>query len=631
MANNKKLAELIQRLERDRKLGKPPPTKKKGIFSGARSIERSSEFLRIASIEERDWEDNAEYLAEQMTPLLKTPGGKQKLRPVQAAGLHDLAVYGGVVGVIRVGGGKTLMLLLAPYIMKAFRPLLLIPANLREKTKRDIEAYRWHWEIPQFIRIESFEWLAQEKQATFLDTYKPDLFLIDEAHRCKNMSSVVSKVINDYRNDCFDQEDFPDPPPFMLLSGTLTKDSIRDYWHLLRWALPPKNVPLPLDFPEMIQWSLALDARVGELHRVRPGALLDLCNTTEKRLAKKKPLKAARQAYRRRLQKTPGVICTTDSYEASSLRIHELRMKPPEKILKYFDKLRVYLSPDGQEVQDGSVVAQRAMELSLGFYQKWKHPPPKGWLERRSDWCRTCRHIIRHNQKRLYSELRVKKAIDAGEYPQHREVLDRWRLIEPTFKPQLQAVWVSDFALKAAIKWAKKHKGIVWVYHPAVGRRLSKLSGMPYYHKKGFDEKGHFIESHPHGKPMIASIRGNMVGKNLQHGWSTSLMLYAPSSGEWWEQIIGREHREGQKSDEVVFWLFVSCIEQLRAFWKAKELDAQYQEDTTLKHKLLFADITVTTLQDVVNNKGSLWEETLPTGYEEIETETETETETESE
>jgi len=595
----------------------------RSIFK-AFSVTASPDFFRVASIPRRDWEENAVELAERLSPLLRTEHGTQVLRPVQATILHDLAVYRGAVGIVRVGGGKTLVSLLAAYIMESFRPLLIIPANLKRKTERDIEKYRQHWKIPQFIRIESFEWLAQKNQAEFFSTYRPDLVVIDEAHRCKSTRAVVTRRINDYRDDCIDYEHFPDPPPFLLMSGTLTKDSIKDYWHLLQWVLPQDRVPLPLDFRELISWSLALDARVGDLSRAKAGVLLELCNEEELEVAKTEPLKAARQAYRRRLQQTPGVICTTDTYEASSLSIHEKRVKPPTQIMKYIEKIRKYEAPDGSEIQDGSVVAQRMMEISLGFYQKWDPAPPPKWLQRRSDWFAVCRKIIKHNRNRHYSELQVKTAIASGMYRKHKAALELWQAVEKSFTPNVKAVWVSDFAVNYAIEWAEKNNGIIWVFHPVFAERLSKKSGIPYYHDEGFDSQGNFIEDHPADKPLIASIKSNMIGKNLQR-WCTSLMMYVPSSGEWWEQIIGREHREDQEADEVRFDVVITCIEHLRAFWKAKNLDAQYVEDTALKHKLIFADVDMTTMEEIVAKKGALWEETLPTTLQKEEQTTESE------
>lgn len=630
------LQQVLKKLRSADDAGRPG----KSLFRQKNKIERSPEFLRISNIETRNWEDRADYLSNEMTPILKTEHGQQTLRPVQAAILYDLGVNGGAIGIIRVGGGKTLICFLAPICVQALRPLLVVPGSLLGKpsrpgkTERDLEQYRAHWKIPRFIRIVSYEWLAHKYRANFFNEYKPDLVMLDEGHRCKDTRTIVTQMIKYYRNDCIDyhrMQELPKEkwsmlmrywdenkivyplPKFLVLSGTLTRDSIRDYWHMLRWTLPPENIPLPLDFPELYRWSMCLDARVKSYNRVAPGALLEWCNDEERKLAKHNPLKAARQAFRRRLHATPGIICSQAAYEAASLRIEERRMKPPPEVMRAFRRLReMNETPAGFEIQDGSVCAQRAMELSLGFFGYWKYPPPLDWMVARREWCQICRYILAYNRKRILSEAQVKDTLDKGtsigkKTEEARGKLAKWRKLEPKFTPEVDVQWISDFALKFAAKWAKAHKGVVWVFHPAFGERLSEMTGMPYYHSEGFDSEGNYVENHPHGEPMIVSIKANMFGKNLQFGWSKALMMYTPGSGEWWEQIIGRLHREGQRADEVEYHVFVSCIEHVVAFWKARGEDAEYVEDTALKHKLLFADIVMPRVEELAAHGGSLW------------------------
>lgn len=612
------LQKVKQRIAKSRATSTEESTPKKNTPWRVQQVERTPEFLRIANLPTRDWEDNAEELARQMTELLKTPKGTQQLRPVQAAALHDLGVYGGVVCIVRVGGGKTLISFLAPYVVESVRPLLVVPGCLKGderkpgKTERDLERYRWHWRIPQFIRIVSYEWLALKDQVDFFDRYKPDLVMFDEGHRVKNTRAVVTKRYGYYHNDCAARADYPNPR-LLIMSGTLTKDSLRDYWHLLRWTLPSEMVPMPRNFPELMQWATALDARVKDVNRVQPGAILDLCNDEEKDLSEYNPLKAARQAYKRRLHATPGMVCTKHTWQGASLRIEERRLKPPEEILRAFTKLRAdNETPDGWVIQDASVAAQRAMELALGFYLRWNPRPPAEWMIARSEWCSTCRKIISWNRSRLDSEAQVKDAIlKDGRYPEHREKLEKWLELKPTFEPNVETMWVSDFALERAMRWGEKNRGVIWVYHPAVGERLSKLSGMPYYHEGGHDADGNYIESHPRGEPFIASILSNMAGKNLQEITDCALMMYTPSSGEWWEQLIGRIHREGQESDEVRTDVLVTCIEHVVAFWKARG-DGEYIEDSALSHKLLFADIAMPQVSEVLAQGGSLWTEFNP-------------------
>jgi len=158
---------------------------------------------RIVGIPSRDWEEMGEELAESLTPLLrKTSDCSQVLYPIQAIALHDLYLFGGVVGIIRVGGGKSLISFLAPYVMKAFRPLLIIPGNLVEKTERHMRKDSFDWEIPSFIRVETYETLGHPNHDNQLHEYKPDLIMLDEASRAKNTRAVCTKQIGYYLQDC---------------------------------------------------------------------------------------------------------------------------------------------------------------------------------------------------------------------------------------------------------------------------------------------------------------------------------------------------------------------------------------------------------------------------------------------
>src|SRR5438128_2692375 len=98
------------------------------LFPGRRSVANSQELKRILALPRRvaDGSD----LVEPLTQALKTPTGTQTLRPVQAQALYDMGTYGGLFGPLRVGSGKTLVTLLAPLLLEAKRPVLLLPANL---------------------------------------------------------------------------------------------------------------------------------------------------------------------------------------------------------------------------------------------------------------------------------------------------------------------------------------------------------------------------------------------------------------------------------------------------------------------------------------------------------------------
>jgi len=576
-----------------------------GIFRQApwnREVPKTKELARILSIPRRKVEsDEAVELAKILTELLKTDRGKMDLRPFQALCLYDLGTYGGLVCLGRVGVGKTLISLLAPYVCESLRPLLLIPANLRTKTVNDRKKLRAHWEISPMMAIESYETLARKKQAHYLSLTKPDLIICDEAHHLKNTKASVTRRLKRYLKE------HPNTK-MVFLSGTLTNRSLKEYWHLLKWALPREQVPLPLEFSELERWSLALDEKIQPGNRVRPGALVHLCNEEERKIFDSgKKLKACRKAYSRRLVETPGIVATSEAFTGSALYLDPLQIIPPKNIRDAFEELREnWVLPDGQPISDGHIAAKNARELALGFFYRWNPRPPQEWLKARREWCRTVRHILANNRRNLDTEDQVKDAVAQGLY--EGDTLWKWLAIKDTFQINVEPVWLSDFALKAAADWADKHRGIVWVQHIAFGERLQKLTGMSYYREGGFAEDGSFIEDHPKGVPMIASLKANKEGKNLQH-WNTSLVTDSPSSGYWWEQLLGRLHREDQESAEVRFWVFGSCIEHYKAFYRAVG-DAIYVQDSTPQiQKLLHAESNMPSLEDVEGQGGALWHE----------------------
>ena len=158
------------------------------LLFGRQSVDHTSELDRIIQIPRRTWtEEELLDLASDMTALLKTPNGTMTLRPMQALALHDLYCHGGLAALMRVGAGKTMVSLLAPYMVDAVRPLLLLPAALIGKTETDLQRLRQHWRIPGNIRMLSYEMLGREQSALILCDpdnpaigYRPDLIVADE-------------------------------------------------------------------------------------------------------------------------------------------------------------------------------------------------------------------------------------------------------------------------------------------------------------------------------------------------------------------------------------------------------------------------------------------------------------------
>lgn len=545
-----------------------------------KEVPRSAEFLRIAALPRRELTSGAD-LVDRMTSAFSQPWGTMRLRPIQALALAEIFTRGGLFGPIRVGAGKTLIAYLAPTIGRSRNPLFVVPATNKTETKAAFIELHTHWQglHPDACRMISYELLGRpqsgsvDNSGTMLDKLLPDMIIFDEAHKIKNHTAAVTKRVRRYLAK------YPDTK-VITLSGTMTKRSIKDYAHLAEWCLR-KGSPVPQTYVDLEAWANALDERVQEFLRVEPGALVEFSDGDS-------DLSAVRIGYRRRLVETPGVIATQDGPMEIPLRIRSIEPVDTDPVIDdAFETLRRdWVTPDGHPIIDGITFRRHALEIACGFHYVWDPRPPDGWLEARSIWASECRDVLKHNRRGLDSEAQVVLAVDQGQYPTLVGPLKDWRKQKAIFEPNTVPVWHSSEAIDAVAAWGQT--GIVWTSHRAFGQRLSEVTGWPYYGKKGLTEKGQYIKDHKKG-PLIASIKSNGTGRNLQR-WSKNLIVTPPSSGEIWEQLLGRTHRDGQLADEVTVDVYCACREHVTSFAQALA-DSRYQEDTTGQaQKLQYAD-----------------------------------------
>lgn len=577
-----------------------------------RGVSDSQELARILALPRRSWETYCTPdIVERVSAHLRNPQWLENwkvdprnakkpvptsapmLRPVQVASLCEIHDYRGMLGSQRVGAGKTLTTLLAPNILdpRPKKPLLLVPAKLLEKTRREMHSYRQSWLIVGYIKMMSYELLGRPQSAKELEQYGPDMIIADEAHRLKNTGAAVVKRVKRYMNE------HPETI-FIALSGTITKRSLHDYAHISQWACKRSN-PVPTDFNTRMEWSIILDEKPridneGLNAKLAPGALIRLCNDEERQLYKDDPVRAVRKGFRRRFVDTPGIVATQEGALAMSLRIESELVAMPEPAAHEAVKSmrQKWERPDGEPIMDAIELWRHLREIACGFWYRWNPNPPREWMADRRAWTKTVREILRDNRRGLDSEFQVKKAVLEGHYPNHTGTLAQWLRSEPTFKPNPEAVWVSTAVLDRAAKWMEEEKGIVWVEHVEFGQALATKTGVSFFQRGGVDQFRRAIEDHPTDQPMICSIASNAEGRNLQ-AWSSNLIVSPPTSGQTWEQLLGRTHRDGQEADEVSVTLLVTLKEQVDAFERACR-DARYISDVTgQEQKLCYADITV--------------------------------------
>jgi hypothetical protein len=422
----------------------------------------------------------------------------------------------------------------------------------------------------------SYGALSTKKGQHLLEELNPDLIICDEVHYLKAASSARTKRFLRYMRANPETK-------FVAMSGTVTKKSIREYWHLLKLALPD-DCPLPLRWNEMSDWANALDENVRPEMRTSPGALRHLCEEGE----------TPRDGYRRRLIETRGVLATSESELGTSLVILKQSPKVPQAINAALRQLREeWVTPGGEDVSDSLDFYRKAREISFGYYYRWiwdksVSPSQKAdWLAARSEW----RQLVRRESRKpeTDTELLVWNAYSSGVLNRDREIFEAWqRIKEQTPPPKTEPVWFCDDMLKGLN--LGKEPCLVWVDSKALAEKLVSMYDLPYYGAGQNDTKrllSHIDTKAGHG---IVSIRAHGTGKNLQ-AYSVSLVLTPPGSGATWEQLLGRLHRPGQNADEVLFKVW-QHTKELRAAFDQALSDASYIE-TTLgsKQKLSYANI----------------------------------------
>jgi hypothetical protein len=170
-------------------------------------VPHDDELRRIEALPSRPQDWTPEYTQEAIdlvTKWLKLPGGRMVLKAIQARALVEAYNVGKLVGEIGAGAGKTLLSLLLFTVWQAQRGLLLVPAGLREKTFDDYAVLKEHWQLLPLIhaddfhsgphiRLLSYESLSTIRFATFLDEFRPDVIVADEAHKLSRVKNSRGK------------------------------------------------------------------------------------------------------------------------------------------------------------------------------------------------------------------------------------------------------------------------------------------------------------------------------------------------------------------------------------------------------------------------------------------------------
>lgn len=509
-----------------------------------KAVMRNAEFERVKALPWRDSAAYGERLIDALTAIfaLTTPereAARRRLKAVQpdrvippiaplrlrmsqAIAIYEIFAFDGFIGNITMGDGKTLIAFLGA---TGARTLILMPANLVDAKLDEMKDYALDWRVPGNITIKSYEKMARESHATFLDELKPQRIVCDEAQALKDPKTAVHRRVKRYwqKSKC----------SFVAFSGTLVGKSLNHWAPAAHWALDLRS-PAPRTLSDQTAWHAALSREAT----IQPGALEDFGDDY-------------REGYAKRVQFSPGVLMTEGASCDASLEIERFETGMSDKLKECLAKLEdTWELPTGEILEDPLSFHRAARQLELGCYLRWKEQPAEEWREMRLLMTQTIREIVRYSRK-LDTEWQVINAIEHGAHPEVRVILDAWRKIKSTFIPETECVWV-DYTPIADIA-ARARKGapcIVWVWHKDVGAALDAL-GIPYYGAGGKNAKGEYIETASGKASICASIASNHKGRNLQMQFGRSLIAEMSRDPLTNGQLIGRTHRPGQPRDLV--------------------------------------------------------------------------------
>lgn len=515
--------------------------------------------------------------------------GSAKLWPTQCAALAEAEKAWGLFGPMGVGSGKTAVSLLLADVFGAKRCVLLVPPSLKNQLMtRDFFDYGRHFKLPlDRITVVSYSELSVASGAFVLDRVEPDLIVADEVHNIASVKSARTKRFIRY------MQAHPGTR-FCGLSGTITRRSLRDFSHLCEIALR-HNSPIPYKWSDLQEWADALDPIRDP---IPIGALKIFVSPSDPRLHgdADEMREAAREGFRKRLVETPGVVATGSSWEGASLVVRALRPVVPKSIQIHTANLFKTWSIGGEEIEEKMRLTEVARQLALGFYYRWVWPkdiPDREWLDARAAWHKAVRLILQRSRAGMDSPLLVSRAVSNGTITDDEIVgaWQAWQRVKDRPTPPVEPVWIDDFAIKEALVWGKaqiaaKEPGIIWYSHTAVGDSLSEACGGKYnVYGSGMDAG----EADPAREPVIiCSIRAQGTGKNLQR-YARSLVTEPPASGATMEQLLGRMHRPGQLSDDVVYDMFAHTPELEEALLRSVAGALYVQQTQGQRQKLLVA------------------------------------------
>ena len=544
-----------------------------------------------------------------MTPYVALPHGTMKLFPLQSEALYAIHLYKGLLGIIGVGHGKSLIALLAGTILGSKRAVILAPASTISQMHRTMAEARGHFAMTE-TRILSYDILSRPEGSRLLEDSlrgiaPSELVLVaDEAHKVKRKESArTMRVLR-----------FVARHPqvrFVALSGTMTSKSIKDFAHLADMALRERS-PVPQDKHHLRAWSECLDVggkpNPSDWTTIAPLWEAEYPSTSVHQAAGASRLGLIRRAFQSRLRSAPGVVASTEGSLGTSLRIRALDLEVPQAVQDALAGVEADgILPDGEVLEDDLAVWRARRQISQGFYYVWDWPDgvvDEEWLTARRTWFGFVRKELKDGAREGYDSPALVEREVAHRYsmgcagrmfstgqpvsPIEYALVD-WQRVKDRPAPPTKPVWIERpevhndrFFVDRVVEQARSLLApvIIWYEDQAVADELDKHVKV---YRRG--ETPNINEA-----PVCAAgIQAHGTGLDLQ-AWSNMVVLCPPAGGYAWEQLLGRLHRVGQDADEVTCWTYQHTRPFVEAVIKACG-DAEYiQYSTGNVQKLKIAD-----------------------------------------
>lgn len=518
----------------------------------------------------------------------------------QASGLRAFRAKGGLFAGIRVGGGKSALSWLIAADVFARNPgarvlLLLPPGLVKQYVTRSIKwanshLVGWHPRVVSFYKkpknmrltlakaalpglyVMPYSLLSEEDASELLARINAELAILDEAHEISSADPQSGKARAFWR--WVDVHD----PQGVVMSGSFERQNLRAYHKVMRWVLR-ENSPLPRTVFECERWSLATHSKAdGRLSPDQVNLMAPLVRWALKRDegrfkgdASLTP-RTARIAYQVRLTSAPGVVVSTSGPGISaSLSVEAVTpLQHGPELAKLIARLYSHAEgPNGELFAHAVHTHELHRQLSAGFWLEQQWPNVPGVEEAKEVFA--LRNVYRFELKNFLRSITSKRLkLDTptavGNYMKHHErapkgwdtLYETWLEWKEADRPGLPKTTpvlrlVDDFKIKAAVKWAKKHRerAIVWVKHTAFGdlvhqallkaglRSVRKGAGAHWLRRDGSETA-----------VCVANMESHYQGRDLQE-FQHQLLLQWCRPAHRAEQLLGRTFRKGQEAEHL--------------------------------------------------------------------------------